>query len=438
MLELTSSRKHKVQLSDYPFEEDIACRMLMADFTPLDIEILEEIIYSSLKIPLKKLEKNFEPTPSFFESLGKFSSIGLLSLEKECILIDKEKRKYFEFEMSRFDPDFKPDMEFVQGLLRKVPIHVLPSWYSIPRTSSHIFQSILEKTLLTPHLFERHIQELQLPKPFYKEVIQEVFAKEDLKISSSDLISSYNLSRRDFEEMMLYLEFHFACCVVFEKEDDHWVEMVRPFYEWSEYLKFFSSTEPEKIVGNEISSKEEDFAFLEKMSLCLKKVEKTPTFKTDPLEKPLEWLLSFSLLKEKKEGLVPSSQASSWLEFSMEEKSSYLYRRFSESAFSASFDERRLKEAEKSLKRINHGKWVFFEDFLKSPLVPLSEDSVIELKKKGKHWSYQLPTYHPEDLELIRFTVFDWLHPLGIVKISTYQDQPVIALTEFGQFFFEE
>src|SRR5574338_19380 len=101
MLELSPARKNKVNLADYNCQQDIENRILMSDFSTLDIEVLEEILYSPLKISLKKL-----------------SLTGLVSIQDDAILVDKEKRKYFEFQIHRFDSQFKPDMEYIQGILR--------------------------------------------------------------------------------------------------------------------------------------------------------------------------------------------------------------------------------------------------------------------------------------------------------------------------------
>ena len=145
MLELSPARKNKVHLADYNCQQDIETRIAMSDFSALDIEILEEILYSPLKISFKKLVRSIGCSDSSLSaSLHKLAAAGLLSLSDDVILVDKERRKYFEFEIERFSVDFKPDMEFLQGLLRKVPIHILPSWYAIPRTSNNIFESILE------------------------------------------------------------------------------------------------------------------------------------------------------------------------------------------------------------------------------------------------------------------------------------------------------
>ena len=53
-------------------------------------------------------------------------------------------------------------MEFIQLLLRKVPIDILPTWYPIPRTSNSIFDSLIEKYMKTPSNFPTLFNRAQL------------------------------------------------------------------------------------------------------------------------------------------------------------------------------------------------------------------------------------------------------------------------------------
>jgi hypothetical protein len=186
-------------------------------------------------------------------------------------------RKYFEFQLQRFSPTFKPDMEFLQSVLRRIPPHILPTWYSIPRTSTNIFESIVEKHLLTPQIFQRHLTELNITDPVILGIMNDVFSS-DLKAYSSDLITKYNLTRLDFEKIMLQLEFSFICSVRYVNEDDHWHEIVTPFHEWTEYLLFLKNTTTPKIDAPELVEKrrENDHAFVEDMTTVLQFIQKKP------------------------------------------------------------------------------------------------------------------------------------------------------------------
>ncbi len=439
MLELSSIKKNKINLADYPVVQDVECRILMSDFSSFDIEILEEILYSPLKISLKKLSRTLDcDEKDLCSSLKKFEEVELLALTEDTIIVDKEKRKYFEFEITRFDPQFKPDMEFLQGLLRKVPIHVLPTWYSIPRTSNNIFESIVEKYLLTPHIFQRLIQELHFSDPVLNGIIQDVYTSPDLKVSSSDLIVKYNLTAKAFEEMILLLEFNFACCLVFEKEDEHWMEFVTPFHEWKEYLCFYRATEPVCIDPKEQiqMSSDDHFAFIEEMSALLLKAKKGSFSVAENRAVAKLNLLKLGDYANGKLTVLEAGDA--WLDLSLENRALYLYRHPNNRILSLPMGERYIREAEKAIKRVLHGAWVYFDDFLKGVIVPLNEQSVVMLKRFGKQWKYTLPSYSEEEKALIKAVIFEWLYEFGMVAIGKLRGRDCFAVTQFGRFFFED
>ncbi|MCB1109987.1 MAG: hypothetical protein KDK64_03330, partial [Chlamydiia bacterium] len=55
MVETNIFRKNKINLEDYDYQKDIQNRVLMSHFSPEDIEVLEEIVYSSQRIPISRL-----------------------------------------------------------------------------------------------------------------------------------------------------------------------------------------------------------------------------------------------------------------------------------------------------------------------------------------------------------------------------------------------
>ena len=52
MVETNIFRKNKINLEDYDYQKDIQNRVLMSHFSTEDLEVLEEIVYSSQKIPI--------------------------------------------------------------------------------------------------------------------------------------------------------------------------------------------------------------------------------------------------------------------------------------------------------------------------------------------------------------------------------------------------
>ena len=60
MLELSPARKNKINLTDYNGHQDIENRILMADFSVFEHDILEEILFNPLKLSLKKLARTMD------------------------------------------------------------------------------------------------------------------------------------------------------------------------------------------------------------------------------------------------------------------------------------------------------------------------------------------------------------------------------------------
>ncbi len=438
MLELPTLRKNKVNLADYNMGQDIENRILMADFSAFDIEVLEEILFSPLKISLKKFLRGSKPKE---EALQKLQKTSLFTIDDDFILVDKELRKYFEFQILRFDPDFKPDMEFLSALLRKVPIHHLPNWYSIPRSSNNIFESIVEKYLLSPQIYHRYLSELCFQDQKIHSIISDLFQAPEFKLVSSDVIEKYNLERREYEEIMLLLEFNFIGSASFEKKDDHWIEIVTPFYEWQEYLRFLKNTEAPAVPN--IKSSTSDFAFIDEMAHTLEEALKKPLPLTKTPSTAIQKLLEVELAATDKKNLKPTESSKSWLKSSREDQALYLYRHPKNRLLNSSISpqiatERNVREAEKSIKRALHGNWVYFDDFIKGVTVTLSEHSVIMLQRTGKHWKYTLPVYTESEKEFIKAVIFEWLFEMGMVKIANHLGKDCFAVTPFGKFFFEE
>jgi hypothetical protein len=474
MLELSAVRKNKINLSDYNFQQDIESRILLSDFSTFDLEVLEEILFSPLKISIKKLCRSIGCEENQLAPiLQKLSLAGLVDIQEDSLLVDKDRRKYFEFQITRLEEGFLPNMEFLQGLLKQVPIHILPTWYAIPRSSNNIFESIVEKYLLTPQIYQRYLMELNFPDPILAGIMQDVLSSPDLRISSSDLIAKYNLARSDFEQIMLQLEFHFVCFVTYTPEEDYWHESVTPFHEWREYLLFLHETES-PIIQEQVGifrHRESDFAFVEDMGILLAAAMKKPLgldrngslpirqvaplchipidspeeiqFAEQYLKKVADKLLLVRLAEKNDNRLSILDAGRDFLDLSLENRALFLYRHpanrlTNETLPPALCSERNEKEAEKSIRRILHGGWVLFDDFIRGAIVSFSEESTVVLKRNGKHWKYSLPQYTDEEKSLIKSCLFDFLFECGMTATGTFEGRDCFAATPFGQFFFEE
>lgn len=476
MAELSSIKKNKITLEDYNYKQDIENRLVLAQFTPGDLSVLEEILFSSIKIPIRKLAKSVDLDENeVLQVLEKISKTGLFTFESDSIIVDKEMRKYFEAQVLKFDPDFKPGMEFLQTLLRKAPIHVLPTWYSIPRTSNNIFDSIVEKYFLTPQIFQRYLSELNFPDKILAGIVHDVYNSPNLKLNGGDLMQKYGISHEQFEHFMLQLEFHFACCLGYEKIDGEWKEIVTPLHEWREYAIFLQNTQTQPISTPEkvVRTRSQDFAYIQDLSLILSQAKKSPlilsadgaqkwipnkeTFRTlaakmqdfdenspefaDYIDKLIHKLRHLKLADVVDNRLYALESANDFLDMRLENKALFLYRHPLNRLLSPQIPadiitDRNLREAEKSILRVLDSGWVYFDEFLNGIIVPLGEDSVIMLKRQGKTWKYSVPSYAEEELALIKATVLEWLFEIGVTAVGKHNGKDCFCVTAFGQSLF--
>ncbi|MES2344853.1 MAG: hypothetical protein V4494_02805 [Chlamydiota bacterium] len=433
-------KRNKISLNDYDYKSDIKNRILMAQFTTLDLRFLEEILYSPLKIAISKLSKNLNISEEkLIELAHKFSLGGFLKIQGNEIIVDKEMRKYYESQILKFDEEFTPGMEFLQGVLKKVPIQVLPNWYSISRASNNIFESLVEKYLLTPQIFQRYFQDIHLGDPVLSAMVKTVYDAPDFKMFGSDLIDKHGLSREQFEENMLYLEFNLLCCLSYEKVDDEWKEIVTPFQEWREYLRFVKNTETVPLEKDAKIARcyPSDFSFVEtlssELSLMSNGLPSSNKDSADLIDKLR--LLKFVDMADGKFCVLEAGL--DWLKMTLENQALFIYRQplnclCIEHLPSHLCIERIIREAERSIARVLHKGWVYFDDFIKGVIVPLSEQTTVMLKKVGKTWKYTLPEYSEEEKKLIKATIFDWLPKVGIVATGSHAGKDCFYVTPFG------
>lgn len=474
MIEVSAQKKNKINLEDYDYLQDIKNRQLMASFSQDDVLVLEEILYSPIKCSYQRLSKACDMSEeSLKKILNKLRSTDLFSMAEDGIHVDKDMRKYFEAQILKFDEDFTPGMDFLQSLLKKVPIHVLPNWYPIPRTSNNIFDSLVEKYLETPQTFQRYLSELNLGDEVMSHIVEDVFTAPEYKVRSNTIREKYGLSQAQFEEVMLNLEFNFVCCLVYEREGNEWHEVITLFHEWKEYLRFVQMSEPKEIDDEVVPFRSHDFAFIEdlsavvklckkgKLSLKLNAHEQWEFHESEhpKLEKVMEdftpedprFIAYLSRLAHKAnflklariEGshLVAQEIAQEWLSLPKEKRALSAYKHtiqhYPYNEFpSESCTDRNLREIEKSITRVLSKGWVQKDLFLKSVLAPISETSKIVLKRKGRSWQYTLPTYTDEEKKLIEMITYEWMYEGGIISIGYQGNTPCMRVTSFGKSIF--
>lgn len=460
-------RKSKIQLSDYNYRQDISNRLLMAQLSVFEVEVLDEILTHSLCFPISDLvEALEEPQQEIITALEKLLHVGLLIHDGKEITVDKEKRKYYEFQIQKFDDDFAPNLEFVLRGLKRVPIHVLPNWYSIPRASDDIIASIIEKYLANPCVYRRHMAELDFDDSIPRGILEDVLGSPDFVVRSKDLREKYQLSREQFEEYMLLLEFNLVCFLSYRQIGDQWKEVVTPLHEWREYLRFQRDTQPIALPEEKIKDRciGENFAFIQDLCQVLSAAQETPipssvqdaatlddqavnTWLRSPkiafkdragyLVRLVNRLRHLNLLETVGSNYQASDLANSWLQKQAPNQAMELARLDfcpeSHSEIDTSLlTERNVRCVEKSLRRVVNQGWVEFTCFMNGMIEPIGTAEPVTLQRKGKRWAFVLPEYSQSENAFAKAVIFERLLELGVVSTATYEGRPCFKITAIG------
>ena len=439
MIEKNVFKKSKINLNDYDVDKDIKNRLLLSTFSYFDKEVLEEILYSPLKIEIINLAFTLDVDISkLIKSLEKISKTDLIKIENETIFVNKKTRSYYEFEIKKFEKDFKPDINFLFGLLKKIPINIIPIWYSLPKTSNDILESLIEKYLKTPQKYLRHIHEIEVD-PIIKNIIEELLDSKDFVLTTSDIKSKYNLTDEEFIKISLFLEFNFISFISYRKvKDDILEEVLIPLYEWTVFQTFLRETESKKI-KNQKSIVREKSNFLKDFSDILKDLKnKQENLKDQNFNK---FIKKAKILKFIDKNLKITKDGKDWLKKDLEKKSLSLYHHPENGILDSNLPENILtytnfKEAAKSLERADSN-WIFFDDFIKGITISLNSKNSISLEKKGKFYKYSLPVYSQEEKDFVKQTIFLHLYELGFTEKSKKDKKDCFRLTCLGQKVFE-
>lgn len=442
----TLNRKTKIFLTDYPYKKDIENRLFLSDLSLFEVQVLQEILNNSIKIPISDLCSALDcDSEQLTPILDKFSRTGLLMRQTDSIFVDKELRKYYEFHIEKFDDDFEPNIEFMLGLLNKVPISLLPTWYNISKTSDNIFASLIEKYFSTPKIYEKHLADLLFTDPALNAIVRDLFSSKELKISTDDLRKKYSLSKEKLEELIMQLEFHLVLCLSYNKQNGKWKGVITPLHEWRELLLFQEKTKPQAIATTkkeaiEKSHPVEDFGFLLDLQEFLKKVKEgklkpTDASKDKDIVKACQQLGFIECTQGK---IKPKNSPDSYLSMSLPDQSMYLYRQLlsdiiKNSEYSFETIEKSFREVERSLKRILTGGWIFFEDYMQGLISPIGRAEPVTLKKSGKKWRYMLPTYTDEEKTFVEMMIFGPLFQSGVTTTGTFKGKKCFCITAYGK-----
>lgn len=456
VLEASNLKKIKVVLDDYPYQQDINHRALLHNASLCDIKVLEEILYSSIKTSYDKLLESTDLEPAELnKSLELFMKMGLIKQETDHLVIDKELRKFFELEIQRFEDEFNPGIDFIAQLFKKVPIHILPAWYALPRTSTNIFESIIEKYLLTPQIFQRILTEAQTHEPQLKAIIDLIFTSDHLEVDLDFIKDRFQLGYDSLFQLIAQLEFNLIACVKYVQSGNTYRGIITPYAEFRNYLLHLRNTDPSTLDENKVNKITlAPFDFVEGL-FTLTKCFRNKSF-THPISKAQEVELKEALaennlsyleleelvqkmiqvqLVDIKTGSVSVTETGlSFLTMKPESAALILYRHpLNKPKYTLSIPvDKAIRECEKASCRIIGKGWVLFDDFLKGLVVPFNEDQHVCLKKVGRKWQYHLPTYTALDVDFITYIFTDWFEKVGIIEQGFFNDKPCIRLTTLG------
>jgi predicted transcriptional regulator len=464
-----NTRKQKVELADYSYQRDISHRQFLSQLTEFEIFATEEIVNGSLKTTVDQLATILETTNSNLQPLlTRLANTDLLKLDKQTVVVNKEIRKYYCCELAKFGTCFEPDLQHLQALLHKVPIHILPLWYAIPRNSDNIFQSIVERYFQTPRAYQKHLEELALENPVLFALFEMLQTKPDFSLPASVIMEKWQLSPQEFHELALSFEYHLGGCLCYRREGNSWQAYLTLYHEWQQYLSFLRLNAPGLIKDEPNIQRHhphdfgciEDLANLVRLTLDTPKaLEATPLQQKGDDNHPLQqhWhhisaaafqayladLYRFAshlhLLSIVDGYICPHvEEAKLWLKKHKQDQASDIYclvltatRQSPKRTIGCS--EREFREIEKALKRVAHSGWIYFDDFVKGTTASIGQHAPVSLLQKGKKWRYALPSYNSQEKQLLQDTVFKDFFYTCFVATGSHQGRPCFYVTPYGR-----
>lgn len=436
-------QKTKIILSDYDYQREIENRIFLSQLNAFEVQVIQEILHLSLRFSIDQLAETLNNSSYDLPlALEKLMKTGLFRWENKTIIVDKERRKYFELQLEKFEEDFEPTLDFYQNLLNQLPIHLLPKWYAIPRSSENIIASIIDKHFQTPKIFRQYLEEIEFDDPIIKSIIKDLYRSPGFELPVKQVLEKYRLSREAFEEICLLFEYYFICCSHYKKMGENWVEILTPFAEWRAFLSFEEERKYIQTSEEITPSYEADFQYFKELKNILTRIineEETATCQVS--QKYLKRLndLAF-VLKDSKGKIIATKKGKEWSTKTFNEQiadlsSDPLYLFSDQVEFFDLVTPKNLRLIEKSIRSLLPNQWIDFEVFLSTFTAPIDNKKAISLKKQGKKWKYEIPIYDQKEKDFIKMAILERLNELGIVKTGIYEQKPCFYLTSFGHQF---
>ncbi len=456
----------KVILEDFDYKRDLNLRLYLETLTKEDISVLEEILYSPLKVSIEELSENTDKSTKEIENtLKKLAALGLFELTGDTLLINKEMRKYFEIFIQKFTEDFIPNLDYFREILKLVPIHCIVAWYHIPRTSNNIFNSILEKHLKTPKVYTGYIKETLLSDEVLKSLVDYVMESPTGSVDASEILSKFDLLKEELEEKVLFLEYHYILSSAYELENGQYRKYLTLFDEWKNWKQLEGKDSSKSTYINEADVKnnmESEFSFIQDMSLMLELCDKLPLKVAFNQKEELFFLVNANLENQgfhdssprylarvinknlllgliviEEDELRQTPPAEKWLATPLKKRTLITFKHPHNSLshkcdFSFERHDRNIIEVQKALSRIEQGTWMMFEEFIDHHLSTSNMLKQAELVKVGRVWRYESAGYDQDEIAFIKTVILDWLFESGMIVSGTYKDKDCFKVTSLG------
>ncbi len=456
----------KVVLADFDYKRDLNLRLFIERLSPTITSVLEEILFSPLKLSIEELQEN---TGAFGEEmqliLQSLLPLNLFQIKEDFLFVDKDVRKYLETLIEKFTPNFSPNLEYFKELLKHVPIHCLISWYHIPRASNNIFNSILEKHFKTPKIYRCYVKETLADDELLTLLVNDVMESEHGKVSVHSLLEKYSLSEEILEEKILFLEYHFILCSTYEIQGSKYKKFLSNFSEWQEYaFKNAKKEAPKVIISEELVEGfiDSEFSFIKDMSLILTLCNSRPLYVTYNHKEELFFLnstpdsslefhdhsphylarvinksLLLGLLVIEEDRLRQTPPAEKWLDTPIRKRTLISFKHPHNALshkcdFSFHQHDRNIIEVQKALSEIACGHWILFDEFIHTHLTNTNSLKQASLNKVGGGWKYTSAAYDPEEISFVKTMVLDWLFESGMVITGKFQNKDCFKVSSLG------
>jgi hypothetical protein len=467
MQDILTNTPCKVILEDFDSKRSLNLRLYIEKLSTKDTFVLEEILYSPLKVSIEDLSSNTDlPTRELFESIENLLPLKLFTVEDDFLLVNKEMRKYFETLIEKFSRDFSPNLDYFKEILKNVPIHCLVSWFHIPRTSNNIFNSLIEKHFKTPKLYLRYIKETLMDDKMLAAIVEMVCSSLDGKLPTSFILEKFCLKEEELEEKILFLEYHFILCSSYEIKDGKYIKFLSLFNELKEWIK--KNPANHEIEGNELLESEvdpiaeEEFSFIKDMSLILELCQTQPLKvafnqkeelfylstelesrslfnETSPfyLARVINKNLLLGLIVIEGEELKQTPPAKKWLETPIRQRTLITFKHphnalSHKTSFSFHQHDRNIIEVQKALSKIKSNTWILFDEFIENYYSNTNSLKQAQLLKVGKDWKYTSAEYVEKEISFIKEVVMSWLFESGMIVPGTYKGKDCFKVTSLG------